>query len=163
MSKFKTEGGIRYLKGLFFETSRDKDTIVYTLKDQDHEGYPSLYRLFLEMEDPTEWRFSQEYLDGWSHWIQLQECNWFKPYVERWRTELELKLKGRALLEIQTTASNEDSKNHYNANKFLLEGGWKDKPESRGRGRPKKEAKEEVKATASRLKQDLERITKLNG
>ena len=39
------------------------DFSVYTLKDQDYEYndkvYPSLKRLYLEMEDPTEYEFAR--------------------------------------------------------------------------------------------------------
>lgn len=165
MTKFKTPQGVFLLKALFFETngSADKSTVLYTLKDEPHEGYPSLYQAYMEMEDPTEWRFANEYLASYQHWKALCECKWFLPYLERWRDELDLKLKGRALLEIQACASDPDRKNSYNANRFLVEGGWKDKTSPRGRGRPRKEEKEAVKASASRLQEDLERITKING
>lgn len=158
-NKFKTPQGVLYLRGLFFEeTGADKSTCVYTLKDEDHMGFPSLYRIYMEMEDPTEWRFANEALDGWKHWQSLCEASWFQKYLNRWREELELKMKGRALVEIQATASNPDSKNHYNANRFLLEGGWKDKPSGK-RGRPsKEEIKNEAHRQISREVEDLKRI-----
>ena len=141
-NKFRSSIGSRYLKGLFYEEGSplNKDSFLYTLKDKDTKGYPSLYRLYMEKEDLTEWEFANEYLDGFEHWEMLCACNWFKPYVERWRRELELKLRARALSAIRDEATSE-SKNSYYANKFLLEGGWKEKSSTsndRGRGRPKK-------------------------
>lgn len=137
-SKFRADNGVRLLKMLFFEqTGAEKSTVVYTLKDNDYMGYPSLYRLYMEMDDPTEWRFAREYLDGWEHWKMLCECSWFAPIVARWREEMELKLKGLALINIQAIAEG-DSKSSFAANRLLLEGGWKEKTQStRGKGRPK--------------------------
>lgn len=162
-SKFRSETNTRYLKALFFEqTLADKATVVYTLKDVDHEGYPSLYRLYMETNDPTEWKFATTYLDGWEHWEMLCGCNWFKPFVERWRRELELRMKSEALSRIMREAKT-SSKESFQANKYLLEKGWEPKETSR-RGRPSKaEVQEEAHRIASvnsRLNDDFERITK---
>jgi hypothetical protein len=149
---------------LFFETTlADKSTVLYTLKDEDHLGYPSLYRLFMEFEDVTEWEFAQAYMDGWEHWQMLCACTWFKPYVTRWRQELELKLKAKALKAIRAEAEGE-GKMSYAANKFLMEGGWKEKDTSAkpGRGRPVKDNSEKEaileKEAKLRVNEDFERL-----
>lgn len=151
----------RFLKGLFFETTlADKSTVVYTLKDVDHEGYPSLYRLYMELDDPTEWKVSQELTDGWEHWEMLCNCTWFKPYVERWRKELYLRMQSQALHRIKTEAKT-GSKESFGANKYLLEKGWEPKA-TNGRGRPSKEeiAKQahEIARTDSQLSEDFKRL-----
>lgn len=128
----------------------DKSGVVYTLKDRDHEGYPSLYRLYMEVDDPTEYTFAISHLDGWDHWETLTQCNWFKPYIDRWRKELEIRTKARALLQIRQKADSTD-KEAYQAQKFLVNGGWKEKSTSRGAGRP---SKEDIKKEAQRLAQD---------
>lgn len=117
----------RYLKGLFFETTdADKSTVLYTLKDRDHEGFPSLYRLFLEMDDPTEYEFANKYLDGWEHWQMLCGCKWFAPFVERWREELKLREAARIIPKIRDEAA-AGNRNALQALKYLLERGWEDK------------------------------------
>ena len=162
-AKFRNSTNGRYLKGLFFEqTLADKSSVVYTLKDWDHEGFPSLYRLYMEMEDLTEYEFANKYLDGWEHWEMLNACEWFKPYVERWRKELTLKVQARALKALRAEAQS-SSKNSFVANKFLVDRGWVDKSEkSHGRGRP---SKDEVKKAADaialhdkRLEEDMQRL-----
>lgn len=165
---FRSPGNnVRLLEGLFFEQTRhaDKRNVVYTLKDQDHKGYKSLYRLYMEAEDLSEWHFAEAHLDGYEHWEMLTKCSWFQPYVERWRRELELKIRGRALMAVKEVAADPDNKNTYLANKLLLQGGWKDKDEDAAtrRGRPskadiKKEAESQAEA-AKQLQEDLERIT----
>jgi hypothetical protein len=155
-SKFRTTSNTRYLKGLFFEqTLADKSSVVYSLKDWDHEGFPSLYRLYMEMEDLTEYEFANKYLDGWEHWEMLCQCEWFKPFVERWRKELSLKIQAQALRAMRAEAMS-SSKNAFAANKFLVDRGWVDKTEkSHGRGRP---SKDEVKKAADAIAQHERRL-----
>lgn len=168
-SKFRTSNNQRLLKGLFFETSDNKDLVVYTLKDWDHTvgdvTYPSLYRLYIEAEDLTEYSFAVSHLDGWEHWQMLKNCTWFKPYARRWKDELETKVMSRALARLKSEALT-NSKNAFLANKFLIERGWIPKEDKKPVGRP---SKEEIKRQAEHLflssndaKEDYERIKDLN-
>lgn len=163
--KFRS-GAAFYLNALFFEqTMADKSTVLYTLKDHDHNGYPSLYRLYMETNDPTEWRFATTYLDGWKHWELLQACVWFKPYIERWRRELELRMKSQALARIMAEAKT-TNKESFSANKYLLEKGWEPKDTASKRGRPSKEdikqaARDELQIV-NRISEDFDRITVRN-
>jgi hypothetical protein len=153
--QFKTAQGVRYLKGLFFEeTLADKSTVIYTLKDRDHEGYPSLYRLYMETNDPTEWRFATKYLDGWDHWERLCESPWFKPYIERWRRELQLRVASESLSRIMAE-SKTNSRDSFTANRYLLERGWEPK-DSKKAGRPSKDA---IRAEAKRMASETSQVT----
>lgn len=138
VKSFKNSTGRRYLQALFYETTlSDKSTVVYTLKESDHEGYPSLSRLYLETGDPTEYQFAIRYLDGWSHWQELSTAKWFQPYVEAWRAELAVKLDSEALARIQEVARDKAHPGYYYANKHLLE--LARKPvDAKKRGRPTK-------------------------
>ncbi len=163
MSKFRHPvTNQRKLRQLFFETQMaDKSDVVYTLKDQDHEGYPSLYQAYMSTDDPTEYLFATQFLDGWDHWEMLCQCTWFKPYVSRWRRELEIKHRALALQRIKALASDPTSKDFHQANKFLVNAGWDEKPQSK-RGRPSKdEVSKAAKAMADEAKtmdEDLQRI-----
>ena len=148
-SRFKNQMGVRYLQGLFYETvNADKSTVLYTLKDADHMGFPSLYRLYIEAEDPTEYKFATAHLDGWDHWDILSSCSWMQPYVTRWRRELDIRLRSRALAEIQAVAAAREHNSHFTANKYLLEATWKPAGE-RKVGRTTKDA---IRAEATRLR-----------
>ncbi len=154
VSKFTNESGARLTKGLFYEmTLADKSSVVYTLKQTDHKGYPSLYKLYMETMDPTEYRFAVSYLDGWEHWSQLVSCTWFAPIVAKWREELHLKIASEALTRIMTEAS-ADRKESFAANKYLLEKGWQPKGSDKV-GRPSKEA---IKTAAQRMVLDNSRV-----
>jgi len=161
-NKFKSIMGHFITKGLFYETTLPdtRSACLFTLKDQDHEGYVSLYRLYMEANDPTEYQFAVSHLDGWEHWEAITACSWFKPYLARWRKELELRMKSKALSRIMSEAKT-TSKESFAANKYLLEKGWEPK-NTHGRGRPSKEeikeaARQEAQS-AFRLEDDLQRI-----
>ena len=69
--KLLTDGSGKPLtQGLFLEIGYS-DSALYTLKDNDHEyndkALPSIKRLYLEMEDVTEYEFANKYFLGWSH------------------------------------------------------------------------------------------------
>lgn len=165
---FKNNQGFPLQRGLFFETSPfdAKREPTYTLKDKDHtfEGktYLSLKRLYLEEEDLTEYFFATKYLSNWTQWDNLTKSKWFKEYIDLWRTELELKLKAKAMRNIIDEAVS-GGKNGYNANKFIVEKGWVDKTtEPSRRGRP---TKAEISRKAAeqlfedqQLKDDLKRL-----
>jgi hypothetical protein len=156
------------MKALFYEQVGHQDSVSYTLKDEDHKvdndlSYPSLYRLYMELEDVVEWEFAHKYLSGWAHWQELCNSPFFKPYIERWRKELELKLKTRFLKDIEAE-SKSSSKNAYYASKYLVEYLDKHYAEKNERGRPSKKEiarklEEEVRQTTN-MKDDWERIQK---
>lgn len=152
-SSFRLSNRKRLLKGLFYEmTSSDKTGVKYTLKDEDHLGYPSLSRLYLSVSDPTEYQFALSYLESWDHWQQLCECTWFKPFIARWRQELEVKLKSEAIAAIIKDSRDSHSKTKFTANRFIVEKGWEPKEgQSRNRGRPSKES---IKQAATDLLTD---------
>ena len=142
---FKNASGTHFLKALFFETALepDRDYVLYTLKQEDHRGYPSLHRLFVEENDPTEYLFAIKYFASWTHWKMVKECNWFKPYYEAMKEELELKIKAKALVDLMK--AKEDPRNTVQVNRYLIEHGW-DKEDKRGRP-----SKEKVKQEADKL------------
>lgn len=158
-SKFKNPNGVYIVKTLFCEwddTSRSQ--CVYTLKNDDHtmDGvtYPSLKKLYLELEDPTEYEFSQLYLDGWDHWKKLSSAAFFKEHCKEWREELEIRLRSQALARIKKRAA-QDSKDSMVADKILLSGGWKTPEEKERVGRP---SKQKIKEEADKLFRDTSEV-----
>jgi len=150
---------MRLMSSLFVETCKVPDAKpLYTLYDRDKPQYPSLYRLYMETEDPTEYQFATRYLHDWKHWESLCAAEWFKPYVERWRKELELKIKSQALRRIIDDAS-AGGRDGQAAARFILEKGWGDKST---KGRPSKEdirdAADRIASDGSRLNEDMERL-----
>jgi hypothetical protein len=163
-SKFKNINGTYLLRGLFYEeTGADKSSVVYTLKQEDHMGFPSFYRLYMNIADPTEYRVGTELLWGYHHWEILSECTWFKPFLLVWRRELATKIRAESLNNIKQLAD-PSKPTAFQANKYLLDGNWGTETGKPGRGRP---SKDEVKRVAVELaeidritKEDLQRIVK---
>lgn len=151
-TEFYNVSGRALTKALFYEMcTTDPKTIMYTLKDHPHEGFPSLYQLYMDCEDPTEFDFASQHLAGWAHWQMLCNSNWFKEYLDRWRWELDLKIKSKALRRLTEEAK--EGKNVFQANKFLIESGWLPKKDSSNPvGRP----------TQERIKQEAERMVQLD-
>lgn len=165
-NKFKNVNGAWLTRGLFFETClHNEDNIMYTLKEYDHEvrgkKLPSLYKLYMEMEDPTEYEFANEYLGGWTHWKKLCDSPFFLEHVTNWREELTIKLKAKALHQIRQKAQDPDNKDNYQANKFLIDKGWEEKKKG-GVGRTTKDKiKQEankIALTQSEFDEDYNRI-----
>ena len=139
---FKNSMGVLKLKKLFLETNstlENRDLVVYTLKDRDHIGYPSIPRLYLETKDPGEYRFANLYFYNWDHWYRLTETDWFQPYLKKMRAELAALMKSEALDRILAKADQGD----FQANKYLLERKWT--TVSKGVGRPNKPEQELVR------------------
>lgn len=167
-SKYRSNTGVLFTRGLFFETTyADKSSVVYSLKDWDHvvddTTYPSLYLLYLQENDPTEYRFATAHLDGLYHWEALSACTWFQVYLSRWRRELEVRMKSQALLRIMSEAKS-SSKEAFQANRYLLEKAWEPKePGKHGRGRPStdeiRKAATEIASTDKRILEDFSRIS----
>lgn len=163
---FRSENNTRYTKGLFYETASKTDSVLYTLKDRDYKDYPSLYKLYMQEQDDTEYLFATKYLEGWEHWEMLCQCTWFQPFIERWRKEMYLLKTAELLKVIKVEATSAESKNRFTAAKYLLDREWeRNVPSSKKkRGRP---SKEEVQGELAREVQDkkrqLEDLDRING
>lgn len=163
-NQFRTAQGNLKLLSLFYEDIYKPDDAIYTIRDQDKEAkgylFPSLYKLYMAEADITEYNFANKYFESYQHWRVICESDWFKPYLQRWREELELKVKSEALKEIIAQANSSDPRKRLEASKYLFEKVYVD----RGAGRPsKKKIKEEAMIQARQDKiitEDFERIVK---
>jgi hypothetical protein len=108
----------------------------------------------METNDPTEWKFAKWYLDGWDHWETLCRCTWFKEYVDRWRYELELKIRSHSLANIIRDSNSGTSKTSVQSNKLLVDGFWKPKS-TKTVGRPSNKAIEEKARELNNERQDI--------
>lgn len=134
-------------QSLFLEIGYS-DYAIYSLKDEDfwYKGklYPSIKRLYLESEDPTEYEFAIAHFLSWSHWLRLCENKAIMKHISAWREELEVKLRSQAIKSVRDQAY---IGNSYQAAKFLADRGW----EKRGAGRPTEEDKLKDKRIKERL------------
>ena len=154
-------------KALFFETTLPEYRIEmepeWTLKERDHlvdgKTYRSMKRIYLEMEDVTEYEFAMATLGSFTHWETLCKSPWFKEHIDQWRKELNLKLKAKAMKSIIQSATTSENLS-FQAMKYLADNQYLDKASKRGRP-SKEDIKAELKkeAEASRVfRDDAERI-----
>lgn len=136
-------------QGLFLEIGYG-DSAIYTLKDDDHEyngkTLPSIKKLYLEMEDTTEYEFANKFFLGWSHWQRICNNKVLRKYIDEWRTELDLKLRARAVKLMIEQADD----GGYQAVKWLADRGW----DIKKAGRPTKEDIESEKKAIARVESE---------
>jgi hypothetical protein len=107
-TKLRSVQGVMKTEGLFWEkcckldalANRNPTDPVYTLKDYDHNGYPSMYIIY--MDSATEYEAALRLLGSWRHWKKLCKSLFFKTLVDEWREERQLReeaLAKTALLE----------------------------------------------------------------
>ena len=161
---FKDSIGRWRTKSLFYEINEyrvDPETL-FTITEADKEingkKLLSMRKLFVEAEDPTGYVIANEYLGGYAHWEALCKSS-IKGEIEKWKIELEVKLR---CLGLKTTISAAKNGN-FNASKFLAEKGW----DKRIAGRPSSEdVARETKVQAklySEVENDLARMEMMNG
>jgi hypothetical protein len=137
---FKADNGRFLTEALFWETNRDRTKFapLFTLKETEHEGLPSLRAEYLRIGDPTEYRFATEVLGSLSHWKLLKSLDWFKPHAEEWAEALDSELRAEAATAARTILNSPDASDaaRLQAAKFLSDRGWSKKAT---KGRPSKE------------------------
>lgn len=147
-SKFIDSNNNPMTQSLFLEIGYS-DYAVYTLKDYDHTYngviYPSIKKLYLQEEDPTEYLFATKYFLGWNHWMRICDNKVLNRYIVQWRDELEIKLRAMGVRALRDMSQTENG--NFQAAKFLADRGW-DKNKV---GRPSKAEIEKRKAIGQRV------------
>lgn len=160
-AKFKDDKGAYITQSLFLEVGYDADKAVYTFSDEDKEyqgkTYKSLRKLYLDMADPTEYHFATTYLWGWEHWQRIVNNKLLAVEIEKWRDELEVKLRAVGVRNIIA-----QSGTTMVAAKWVADGQW-----VTSRQRKTKEGKAKEKAVrekvADEVQKDGDRISRLMG
>lgn len=161
---FKDKLGRWRTRSLFkeFHSHNPEYPPVFTLKEYEEGGLPSVRQLFLSYKDPTGYKFAKEVLGSYEHWKKLLDTDWFPQYLEEWQAELEVKLVSDSLLKIKEISIG-PSAQAFNAAKYLAEKGW----EPVKQGRPKKSDKDKTAKVQAgieaEVEEDLQRIRLVKG
>lgn len=151
MNKFKDVMGRWRTESLFVERCRvadDYPPMFTLLKDKHTPELPALEVLYMSCDDPTEYEFATTYLGGWAHWQVLAGITWMKPYVARWREEMEVKVRAKGV-KSQIKAA---EKGNANAAKWVAEKGWV----KRKAGAPSKEEVARERKVAAGIEADID-------
>ena len=144
-------------KTWFYETTLPdtrNDLTLYSLKKRDHKvgdtTYKSLHKIYIEMEDVTEYEFAMAVFGDYSVWENMCNLSWFK-------------LKARTVKNMINDLN--EGKASYNAQKYLADAGYLESNE-RKRGRPSKDELDGALREAARneadTKSDAARIGLIN-
>lgn len=156
MSKFKGNGSKWLTEGLFLETTQSNDNVLYSMqpwdKELDGKIIPSIHRLYVDMEDVSEWEFGNKYFDGYQHWLVIREKPFFAEAYKRMKEELNAKLRGKALkvmlAQVAEGTASQATLKYLADNDYL--------PKS-AVGKPRRGKKKEG-SVVSLVKSDLDRI-----
>ena len=156
----KSNDGQYLTLALFWEHRHENYDATFTTKEQDIERdgvtYYSLRKLYLEWKDPTEYLFATEVIGSWDHWQKICKSYALKPEIQKWRAELEIKLRAESIKAIRQTATEEGSKGTAAA-KYMAEKGWEKRA-----GRPSKAEIERQKkiyaGISDQIEDDAERL-----
>jgi|SRR6056300_1847226 hypothetical protein len=165
-SQLKNASGKFITKSLFYELSYiEPKYSIFTLKDYDMEfegkalvSFPKLY-LSIVSNDPTEYEFSQVVFGSWEHWQAIAKSPFVKPYINKLRKEVEVKVKSEAIKAIAEEMKS-NGRSSFSAAKLLLEKGWLDK-DTASKAKQKlaaKEQQEQDKEALALLSEDAERL-----
>lgn len=154
--QLRSEKGKYITQGLFLEYNYNTDMALFTLDDEDKEyrgkTYPSLKKIYLTMEDPTEYKFATTVFGNYTHWKRLCEY-YLKDIVEEWREELELKLRAEGVKSNIELAKG----GNYNASKWLADRGWEIKEGVRTKKEKERRKKKDSDFNAA-IAEDAERL-----
>lgn len=134
------EGGItdevsnKYLtQSLFYETGKGDDRALFTTKRKHHKGYVSLYKLYMEIADPTEYLFAKAAFGSWEQWKRVKNNKLLSKLmkIHEWEEELEIRIRSLGIKATILAAS----EGKTDAAKYIAEKKW----DKRRAGRPTNE------------------------
>lgn len=136
--------GVRLTSGLFQELS-DNPLAPFKLSDWK--------RRYVEIADPSDYDAAMELIGDWDHWQLLLENRPVAEHINKWRLEVEVKLRSRGIKDMTKHAKQPGG---AAAAKWLAEAGFamrdKRKPKDKEQDdAAAKEAKASVAADAKRL------------
>lgn len=142
-SRLKDAMGRPLTQSLFLEYQYNDELAVYSLSDEDKvyndKFFPSLRKRYLHSMDPTEYTFALDHFLSWDQWQRICENQAMATRIAKWREELEVKIRSRAVRNL--IALNEN----FSAQKWAADGHWNVK-----RGRPTKEEQQRERKIRSR-------------
>lgn len=148
-TKLINSTGCYMTQALFYEYrfQTNSDYMPFTMKERDHNGYISVYRVYMECD--SEYEAAYKLLNSWKHWQVLCSAPWFAKELKKWREEREIReaALGKAVL------IEEAGNGNVSAARALLDLSGKRKA-----GRPTKLEVQEEKAKQAKIESKVSSI-----
>lgn len=105
---------------LFYELSYDKPDFALFSTAQEHhkDGYLSLYKMIIELDDPSEYLPAMVLFGSWDHWLRIKNSPVIGKIIEYATNEVEVREYSRAVQRIKEIASG-TGKDALQAAKYL--------------------------------------------
>ena len=113
-------------------------------------GYIDVGLLYVELGDPTGYKFAMSIFESWDHFQYISGLAWFRRHLTLWEDELAVKMRSEAIKSLSDTAKNDGNKG-ITAAKYIAEKGWEKK-----RGRPSKADVERERKQQARIRAELD-------
>ena len=156
--EFRDVNGKFRTQSLFEEYKNPSYTAPFNLTKHDKPDSISLYKIYMEESDPTEYSFALRTFGSWEHWALLSSeetgPEWFMVHLRKWRKELKAKLASEHYHRMDQVAQYGKT-----ATERMMAVRWLSselKPAGAGKGRPTKAAVE------GRLKSELRELDEVN-
>jgi len=124
---YKSSNGKLRTNSLFIELNKTKSLAIFSISDEDVTknsiDYPSLRKIYLNYNDPTEYEFAIEVFGSWKQWETILGNAQLMTYIQDWRDEAEIKYRSIALKALVATATQDGAKG-TTAAKYIAEKGW---------------------------------------
>jgi hypothetical protein len=112
---YRSASGAFFTKALFLEpnvNTRIQDRAegiepIFTLQG-GKPGYIDARKTFVELEDPTGYKWAMLYLESWDHFEMLTKAQWFRDALEDWRREIDVRLASKGLDKLKAFLSDPD-------------------------------------------------------
>lgn len=72
-----------------FRFQTDSDYMPFTLKERNHKGLLSAYKIYMSCD--SEYEAAYKMLNSWKHWELLCESPWFMKELTKWRCERDIR------------------------------------------------------------------------
>ena len=170
VNKFRL-GGRLMTTSLFYERTRAKDgdlsLCLFSIdgrekvNQSDGSSLINARKTFVELEDPTGYKWAEQYLESYDHFTRFLAASWFVEELDKWKEEIRIRLQSKSIDLVHKLLYDEDAPEgtRLSAAKYLAEEGWTKK---QSKGRPSKQAvKAELKRETAKqkaLREDAERI-----
>jgi hypothetical protein len=143
-----TSTGRRLTSGLFEEFEREDAAIPAPFKLSEWR------KRYVEIADPTDYQAAMELLGDWDHWQLLLANQQFSVEVEKWRKEVEVKLRSEGVARLIKHSKGPQG---TAAARWLAEAGFVEGRDMR-RKKDKSDADTAAKEAKSKVADDAKRL-----